>query len=387
MHMRSGTAVAAFALSLPSLVHAADAPIPVWAGVWRGTIGTLPVQACLQHQDYADFGAYFYLKHLDLIGLNPADTAAKPGTTTAWAENPNPGTDKPPPGPRWTAIAATGNTLTATWSDGRKTLPIQMTRVVGTDAELNACGDPVFIRPRATAPTVTATAATFEGVAYTVVTTDIGKHFKDYSLSTFRLNGTTPAIARVNAALMKRIPAKPEEADYIECAMGALGQNGNDGDHADETSPALITTHWLVSQRDVGGYCGGAHPDGTTIWTLWDLRTGTQVDLYSWLIPKGVTQKPADGYIDTTILPGLERLLDKGWKRDGPDCRGTEAFSWDPHLTRRGIAFMPRVSHAETACADDAVLSFATLAPFLNAQGKAGVASIIADLNAPRSPR
>ncbi len=365
----------------------AGAPAPAWAGIWRGTIGDLPVQACLQHRDLYDFGAYFYMKRLVLIGLNPADKDAKAGATLAWAENPDVPADKTSSTARWSGVVADSTSLTASWSDGHKTLPIRMTRVAQVDADLNPCGDLAFIRPRATTPVILTKAATFEGTAYTIVTADLGKHFTEYSQSSFRLNDATPAIARVNAALMKTIPTKAEGAEYLDCAMGALGQNGNDGDYSDDTKPALITAHWLVSQRDVGGYCGGAHPDSASDWTLWDLRSGRKVDLWKWLTPKGATQKREDGYDDTTLSPALARLLKRAWQRTDPDCSNLDPFGWEPHLTRKGIAFMPGLAHVDKGCEDDVVLPYAAVAPFLNAAGKAGIASVTADLKAPRSGR
>jgi hypothetical protein len=57
--------LAALALSAP--VQAA----PAWHGVWQGSVGTLPVRACLQERSetYRN-GSYYYLSRLQPIALS-----------------------------------------------------------------------------------------------------------------------------------------------------------------------------------------------------------------------------------------------------------------------------------------------------------------------------
>ena len=59
-------ALAAIALLAATPANAA-VPNPQIAGVWDGTIGTLPVRACFVHESYGDQGAYYYRSKLVTI--------------------------------------------------------------------------------------------------------------------------------------------------------------------------------------------------------------------------------------------------------------------------------------------------------------------------------
>ncbi len=69
-------AVMALALStlLVGQAKAEDAVQPL-NGIWTGTVGTLPVNVCLQDKgaNEYNFGAYYYLSHLKLINLQTSD--------------------------------------------------------------------------------------------------------------------------------------------------------------------------------------------------------------------------------------------------------------------------------------------------------------------------
>ena len=93
-------------LIIGSCAQAADGFEPTWQGVWRGTIGALPVQACLDHRDYADQGAYYYLSHLSIINLGRID---KGGATMTFSEAANSNTKDQEP--LWVLSPARGDNL------------------------------------------------------------------------------------------------------------------------------------------------------------------------------------------------------------------------------------------------------------------------------------
>ena len=49
------------------------------AGVWEGTVGSLPVRACFVRRDWGTFGAYYYLSQRRLIPLDGDEGEASDG--------------------------------------------------------------------------------------------------------------------------------------------------------------------------------------------------------------------------------------------------------------------------------------------------------------------
>ncbi|MDE2596756.1 MAG: hypothetical protein KGL44_07765 [Sphingomonadales bacterium] len=354
-----------------------------WSGVWRGTIGADPVQVCLQGGGFGDQGSYYRLQDLVIMPLEPVPTAATPNWTEARDGNPSPAAAV------WSQITVSGNQLTGvrTGADGAR--PIALTRLAQVDTEAQPCGDLAFSAPRATAPRLTDARKMIDGIAYSVREYHAGPQFSDVSISTFQLDGATPAIRAINAELASRLPAKVEEADYFICSMANIGSTGRDGEYSDDTAPVLVTRGWVVSQTSSGSTCGGAHPNAGVDWSNWNLRTGQAVDLWTWLGPQYARLTPHGTYNDIAIMPRLRALLVKGWTRNDEGCEsiGEEADSWSIRLTRKGFAFSPNLPHVALACTEDVEIGFASLAPILNPAGRAGVASFRADLRAvPAAP-
>jgi hypothetical protein len=118
------------ALVLPASAQAA----PAWHGVWQGTVGALPVRACLQERSetYRN-GSYYYLSRLRPIALSHEDDGS-------WSEENDSG--------RWTGTNAGPGRLTGTWRGGGKSLPIALTRVAMAAGEEDPCGSSAYIAPR-----------------------------------------------------------------------------------------------------------------------------------------------------------------------------------------------------------------------------------------------
>jgi len=355
-------------------------------GVWRGTIGNAAVQVCFQHTDYADFGAYYYLRHLEIISLGKLD--GKPGAPAVWTEAPN--SDQSAKGPLWRITAVAHGRMDGVWTDGRKSLPIALTAVSrdkpakGEDDQ--PCGSEAFSLPRFTKPVVTTKPAKVDGAAYTRVLVDIGKQFKDSSFETFQLAGASPAIRRINAELYKDVPTGPDHADYFQCTMSALGQNGLDGDTTSTLSPETLTPSFLVVADSESGDCGGAHPDAGVSYQTWDLRTGRQIDLYDGFTKAALTRTvegagTSGSYTTVAYTAPFKAMIIRAFPTDDPDCKEAiqTADDWSARLTAQGVAFTPSLPHVVAACADDAVIPFAKLAPYLNADGKALVARFEAE--------
>ena len=127
-------------VALPAVAQ--DEPKPAYYGVWKGTIGAYPVMACLDRDGLGQArGAYYYLSHLSPIGLAGRDDGPD------WDERVNYDAS----GARWHGVAVKGDALTASWTDGKKTLPVKLARqkFVTKDDYDGPCMGDAFVAPRA----------------------------------------------------------------------------------------------------------------------------------------------------------------------------------------------------------------------------------------------
>jgi hypothetical protein len=221
-------------------------------------------------------------------------------------------------------------------------------------------------------------------VAYTRVLANPGKQFEDSSTETFQLHGTTPAIRRVNAELYKPVPTGPE-AEYFTCSMQALSANGLDGDLSSTITPLIITADWMVLQDTENNSCGGAHPNADVLYQNWDLRKGVRINLYDWFTRAALTQTIHDPhsknpYVTVTFTAPFRKLIDEATPQEEAECKDAlkEADTWNPRLTENGMAFAPELPHVVQACADDAEILAARLAPYLTPEGKRAMTAFLA---------
>jgi hypothetical protein len=378
---RLAVIVATGVLAIGSCARGADAPAPAWQGVWRGTIGALPVQACLDHRDYADRGAYYYMSHLSIIALGRIDKGGAGVTFSEAADS-----DTKDQGPLWVLSPARGGDLAGEWRFKTKTLPIRLTRLAAADGDDGPCSSLAFSGPRVTPITITSKPAIKDGVAYTRLIASVGRQF-DVTLESFEMSGATSgataADRRIDAILRKRLPERGQGSDYLDCTMGALGANGHDGAYSDVSTPTFITRRWLVSAETSATDCGGAHPSESLTSTVFDRATGDVVDLWTWFTPGAVTRHAPEGGAPAAyeVAPPLLKAIVARWHGEDSDCR--QAFEdqtfWDVALTRQGFGFTPMLPHVAQACAEQVVLPYGGAAPFLNAAGRAGVASVMSD--------
>lgn len=363
-------------LGLSGQAHAADAPIV--DGVWQGTIGTLPVRVCLMDAGASwPHGSYYYLSQLKPIPLT------RPEGSKEWTEDSEGKA-------RWAIASVTAKAITGTWTDGTKSLPIKLTRVaMGDDGELDgACNAAAFLAPRIVPAKVVPVPAKAGRFAYTKLEYRVGKSFADVDLSTMQVPATRPGDAAINAALRKLIDPKAGWVDYLGCMQGSIGLSGNDGEMSMGAEPTFVSPDWIGVEVSQGGFCGGAHPYYSSEHRLFDRVSGKEVQLATWLAPKGMTAKWDAGaaYWETTLLDPLRQLVIKAMPPvEDADCATAiaEAGSWDLALTPGGISFSPSLPHVSQGCVDSGELSFAKLAPYLSPAGKAGAARMKAAVLVP----
>ena len=247
---------AALLLLASASLRAADPSPPVWQGVWRGMVGTLPVRACLAWDRVGPgdaFGAYYYLSKLRTIHL------AQQGTSRVWVEGD--AGPKDPPGPRWTFAELGRDRLAGTWSDGKHALPFRLARVVSggaNDDEDGSCGTAAFNGPRWRPLTVTAASAVMDGVRYRALAFEPGPAFPTISMTGFELIGDDAATRRLNLGLRGQVPGSKDV--WHECVTGGLEAHGEDGFLEQALAPTLITSRWLGAALTQEDDCGGAHP-------------------------------------------------------------------------------------------------------------------------------
>ena len=370
--MRTIVLAAVAALLAGAAFAQADAPPPAWSGVWKGTLGEAQVVACFGTESDPSAGAYYYVSHLKLIGLDPSTAPPQ-----MWAE----GSIGDKKAARWT-LSPSGDAMTGTWSGSGKSLPIRLTRVPLTKDDADTpCGAWAFTQPRVPTPTVSRKPAMLDGVAYTKLIVNTGADL-DVTLETFALDASTPAAARINAVLAKSLPKAGKPGDYVYCLTGAAGSMGGDGVYTDTLEPVLISKRWMATEDDTENACGGAHPDEETDYHLYDMTSGAAVEPWSWFTADGVTHS-SDSPDTPEVGPKLRKMLVARWTRKG-DCKDVLDGNdfWDIHPTRTGLAFWPQLPHVVAACSQDVTIPYAALAPLLNAKGKVAIASIVDDVKA-----
>ena len=378
--MRSPLPFAALAGALLAWAAAAQseedrwkAPPPAWEGTWAGTIGTLPVHVCLNNTPYMNRGAYYYDAHKALIPLELDEEKQD------WVE----GELDNKRAPRL-KIAGKADALSGTWTDGKRSLPVQLRRIGGPSQEFEGpCASMEFQRPRVSAVRLASRPGSMDGVKFTTWSFTPGKPFDDIEISTFTLDRTDSGAATVNAILRQALPLPDGTGTWLDCMASNANAHGSDGSYSESIEPTLITRRWLAVAHSGEDYCGGAHPENYNRLRTFDLMAGTEVDPHDWFKPSAVKVESfatADEPAKTLTEPFRDEIL-KGWKPEDPECAGAirEQEFWSIGISRTGLVFSPSLPRVIMACGEDFTVPFPKLTPWLNSTGQAAVASIQAE--------
>ena len=238
-------ALAAIALLAATPADAA-VPNPQIAGVWDGTIGTLPVRACFVHESYGDQGAYYYRSNLVTIPLI-ADNK-KPGEFTEnWADQKS---------PRWMIGGIANGVMTGRWTSGSKNLPVQLTLVpTKLSDDETTCGSQAFFEPRLVGVRTVRSRATMDRAGITRLALDHRGHFLSVAVRSFQIDGTDAATRRINRRL--RDPFNDGESNWLTCLKMTLNNGVFEGESMDDIEPRLIDKRWLSAVEMIGYSCGG----------------------------------------------------------------------------------------------------------------------------------
>jgi hypothetical protein len=345
-------------------------------GVWDGTIGNLPVRVCFNEHDWGTTGGYYYRSRLQAIWLDGSDNKGR--SFTEGVAEPEPST------PRWAIDRVEGGTLTGSWTQGVKTLPIALKRLELKEKADSPCSSMLFQRPRLEGMRTISKPAVKDGVPYTRLILDHRGHFgDDVQVESFALNGDSPATHAINAELRKPLSGTDSWFDCIRMAWGS----SSTGYTGQTLSPHMISKRWLVVVDENGWDCGGAHPDDASTTHLFDRLTGKEVDVLQWFNARAVKREKLEGdpeFVEM-LQPAFRTMLLTGWKPDddcGESVRGADF--WDAKLTWTGFVFTPGLAHVEEACEEPFRASFAKLMPYLTAEGRRNVAELQAEAAAKR---
>ena len=342
-------------------------------GVWSGTIGNLPVQACYKAGDYSDEGKYFYMGRLSTIPLQ-ADKKAAGELTEGWADTKVVA--------RWRMGAITRNSAEGTWTGKGRTLPIRLNRLpFATSGDFDGpCGSLAFVQPILAATRIVKSPGRVHGVA--VENWKLAFPDESISVESFQLNGSSPAIAAINRRL--REPFDKSDEGWKWCLRNADAWGAG---YLDEVEARLVTARWLSVMLTNESYCGGAHPNNSNQPILFDRQNGKTVDLYTWFGSASSNRQKVEGTPETidTLTGKLMDLVLKLHPRASEseeECGGAvkTASSWTLELKREGISFTPDLPRVVMACGDEVVLPWSRLEPYLSPTGKQEVATVRAEL-------
>ena len=368
--MRQFLAVLA-ALLLGAPVAAQEAP--EWVGVWQGRVGTYPVRLCIDVPgDGPARGSYYYLAHLEPIDLGQADGEG------GWIEF----TPEDETAALWELAELSGARLRGTWRQGRRSLPFSLTPIAWRESGLyldGPCTSAAFMQPRLGGGRIVNEPGRIAGLAYTVHRYLPAGHFADdVAAQNFSFEPEQPGDAAIveQIATLVPMPGDAVDDDVWQCIAYGIAANGTDGSFEQSVEPRMAAGPYLTVELRSGTYCGGAHPDYYGGHLTYDRTTGEEVNVDDWIgTPNddGAVAVPAE----------LRELVIDRWPTD-PDlaeCRDVAAGEtyWAIELRRTGLTFTPSFPHALQGCEVPVAVEWPDLMPFLDAEGRAGLARLRAE--------
>lgn len=376
-------------------VHASSkSDVPSINGIWAGKIGGSQVVACFANENYSgrasQFGAYFYLQHAKLIGLQTGD-----GNGDLWSE----GDAKNPTG-IW-SVRIKDNILTGTWSSSTQTkkLPITLIRIRSiTSYRGSTCNseDGIFV------PDVYKLAHSIKVMPGNIKLVD-GKRYRqltalDGAVKSVELIDSTKSAAELNAMLINEL--RDDISSYYACATRNEG-NDKGGwrrvkhDYTSELEPLFWRANWISFSKIEAGDCGGAHPFSEYTPVTLDSVTLKEINLWHWVSGSrkaDASDDNGDYYGNYRASEGLNKLIaEKAVKQriaqfpeEVHEENGCVDAIRDNHeyqirLGDKGMVFTQHFWHSMEACDDDVEIPYGALLPFLTKTGKVAVKEIMED--------
>jgi hypothetical protein len=338
---------------------------PSWVGVWEGRIGTYPVRACLESfGDGPGRGSYYYMSTLEPISISEEDGEG------GWIERTPDGNTQA----TWELAEFSGTRVRGAWRQGSRSLPLDLKPAAWEAGEWGGpCSSVAFLKPRTGKGTVISEPRELAGWAYTRKTYHPAKSFEDdVSIESFDFAPEQPGDKAIREMLAADLPGETVDDDFVKCLAGAIATLGIDGDYSLTVKPTLMSRAFLVTEQNSGSFCGGAHPNNYTLSRIFDRQSGEEIDLFGWIGDERI-----DG--EDSIIPGaLRDLILAKWPQDSADCREyvEDTSFWSIGLAKEGLEFRPDLPHVATACVEPVLIDWNALGPFLDAEGRAGLARL-----------
>jgi hypothetical protein len=309
-------------------------------GVWTGTVGKATINACFQKYGT---GSYYYLKYRQPIQLRHSDDSG------AWFE---------PDSCKWIIEKVAAGSATGTWSKPGKnvTHPIKL-RLMGGDDE--PCGCDLYNNPIEKMPKIKVDTVQEKGErCYRTLSVEED----EISMSWIELCGNNDAVVKLNQEFRKGFPADVNDAKtFYNCRRGTLSSFGSAAcEDSRSISPYLWFGNYLEVVEFGGGFCGGAHPSYGSSYRIFDLTTGEEASLHSWIeqnddLNRLILQKYDPDEADTDDNQCIEIIKDNDF--------------YALRLDSTGIVFYTQFGHCCVACDKEFLLSFEELKPFLTEEG------------------
>jgi hypothetical protein len=332
--MRRNIWAAAMALVLPTGGFAADKP---WEGVFEGTVGTARVQVLLGHPDgNGEDSRYSYAGKpfdLGLVLENEGPRLQFLESTLVGAQSDDlKGKGARLISGRWD-IAVSKDGASGTWADrdGKKTLPVTLTRVTKASGRTSDAYGEVWARQVAFAPPQPG--KPFNGVSVSMVKDRI------FAVSFPRLTShPDPArMERINAML--EAEHRKAVASWRDCLSYVSRQKSGEGADRKNISSEITlqvtyATPRLLSLSEAGSiFCGGAHPNNFIRSINFDLVAAERI---------GPGNDGAEGVDPILSATQLGRIFDLSSK---PKITAFNTFWWN-----RWLANARRKVKADDGC-------------------------------------
>lgn len=323
-------------------------------GLWRGTIGKKGIMALLLPE--GGDSSYYYLRHLWGISLTVKDRRG-----LVWEEQSTASAT-------WQLEFLSADMLRGVWTDdaGQRSVPIQLSLIAPIDdpTKIGTLNEK-YNGPRLAALKMMSEEAEFQKYKYHRVTILAGAMEGVEVLS----------LPNLNKVMSDWLRSSAEE--YYDCQLRtSTRQLKNDPapDYFKKMEPVLWSDGILVLQETFSAYCGGAHPDGgVNGYLVWDVTEDKSIEPWDWI-------RDSNGEYGSRHPPAaLNQLIhDSAGIPDDDEC--SEAIdSNDYYLIypgRYGMVFLPVLPHVVQACANEIVVPYNKLRPYLTANGGAKMDSL-----------
>jgi len=353
-------------------------------GIWTGTIGNQEVMACFFHfenPNYENKSGYFYLRHSQLIPLAP-----RPENTKIWYED-----NSQTPTGLWTINERHGDLLQGNWSDatGSHILPIRLKRF-----KTLSMGDPtssiIGCNPEVVKLVNAAinTRVQKEKISFDKALTFDGKRYRIFGateeVNTLELIDKSEASTALNERLKNELAVGISE--YYGCNTPSDEKEMHN--YSASIELAFWNARWITFVRRTGGDCGGNHPFSEFYYTTWDLTTGKEVNLWTWVEQEnGKLISHLDTFYGNYSAPDqLNKIItEEAVKPLGGDPENEclniikENAKYQLSLGKKGLVFHSSFAHVVQACDYDVEIPYKTLLPFLTKEGKEEVKLMMSD--------